>query len=117
MCLDVRVGGEEVIDLAMEAKALQSALEKNRRDAMNDENALDIQALCVAEEAGELVGAYRRWAGKARRTGTLEELAHEIADLLIVTAIFAEMTGIDINRAIDDKLRIIWSRGWKEEKK
>lgn len=103
------------VDLELEAKTLQAALRANRRDALNDENALDVQALCVAEEAGELVGAYRRWAGKARRTGTREELEHEIADVLIVTTIFALRAGIDINKALRDKLAIIWSRGWKEE--
>lgn len=103
------------VDLKDEAHTLQLALAANRADALNDDNALDVQALCVAEEAGELVGAYRRYAGKARRSGTLEDVEHEIADVLIVTAIFAERMGIDIDKALADKLHIIWSRGWKEE--
>lgn len=104
------------MDLQQIARELQDHLKANRREAMNDSNALDIQALCVAEEAGELVGAYRRWAGKARRTGTLAEVEAELADVLIVTAIFAEVIGIDIDKAVSAKLEKIYSRGWKESK-
>jgi NTP pyrophosphatase (non-canonical NTP hydrolase) len=74
-----------------------------------------VQALCVAEEAGELVGAYRRWAGKARRTGTRRELEDEVADVLIVTACFAERAGIDLDAAVAAKLTVIYSRGWRED--
>ena len=74
-----------------------------------------MQALCVAEEAGELVGAYRRWAGKARRTGTLADLEDEVADVLIVTAVFAERAGINLNDAITRKLARIYRRGWRAE--
>lgn len=76
---------------------------------------MDVQALCVAEEAGELVGAYRRWAGKARRTGTFRELEDEVADLLIVTAIFAVQVGVDLDAAVKAKLAVIHSRGWSED--
>jgi NTP pyrophosphatase (non-canonical NTP hydrolase) len=106
-----------VKELQALAAKLQRDLAANRRDAMNDDNALDIQALCVAEEAGEVVGAYRRYSGKARRSGTLQEVADEIADVLIVTAIFAVMLHIDINDAVQWKLRKIYSRGWMEVKK
>ncbi len=75
---------------------------------------LDIQALCVAEEAGEVVGAYRRFAGKARRKGTLEDVRSEIADVLITVSIFARLLGIDIDSAVEDKLAVIYSRGWSE---
>ena len=96
------------------ARRLDRALRAHRRPAITDANALDVQALCVAEEAGELVGAYRRWAGKARRTGTRRELEDEIADVLIVTACFAERAGIDLNVAITAKLAVIYARGWQQ---
>ena len=102
-------------DLREIARRLEARLRANRRAAITDANALDVQALCVAEEAGELVGAYRRWAGKARRTGTRRELEDEIADVLIVTACFAERAGIDLNAAIAAKLAVIYTRGWREE--
>ena len=105
----------EPADLAQIARQLQQDLRANRRPAITDANQLDVQALCVAEEAGELVGAYRRWAGKARRTGTLADLEDEVADVLIVTAMFAERTGIDINGAITRKLTTIYRRGWRAD--
>jgi NTP pyrophosphatase (non-canonical NTP hydrolase) len=101
-------------DLRQIARRLNGNLRAHRRPAITDTNALDVQALCVAEEAGELVGAYRRWAGKARRTGTRRELEDEIADVLIVTAVFAERAGIDLNAAVAAKLAVIYSRGWQQ---
>src|SRR5581483_4201565 len=83
-----------VEDLRVIARRLEADLRANRRPAITDANQLDVQALCVAEEAGDLVGAYRRWAGKARRTGTRRDLEDEVADVLIVTACFAERAGI-----------------------
>ena len=103
------------MDLRQIACHLEARLRANRRPAITDANQLDVQALCVAEEAGELVGAYRRWAGKARRTGTRRDLEDEVADMLIVTACFAERAGIDLNAAITAKLTVIYSRGWREE--
>jgi NTP pyrophosphatase (non-canonical NTP hydrolase) len=97
------------------ALRLDTDLAINRRANITDENALDTQALCVAEEAGELVGAYRRWAGRARRLGTKYDLALEIADVLIVTAVFAKRAGIDIDEAVTDKLEIIYGRGWRTD--
>jgi NTP pyrophosphatase (non-canonical NTP hydrolase) len=103
------------VDLRLIARRLDAQLRANRRPALTDANALDVQALCVAEEAGELVGAYRRWAGKARRTGTRRDLEDEVADVLIVTACFAERAGIDPYDAIAAKLTVIYSRGWRED--
>jgi NTP pyrophosphatase (non-canonical NTP hydrolase) len=102
-------------DLREIARHLEAHLRANRRPAITDANQLDVQALCVAEEAGELVGAYRRWAGKARRTGTRRDLEDEVADVLIVTACFAERAGIDLNEAIARKLAVIYSRGWRDD--
>jgi NTP pyrophosphatase (non-canonical NTP hydrolase) len=101
-------------DLREIARNLEDALRANRRPAITDANALDVQALCIAEEAGELVGAYRRWAGKARRTGSRQEVEDEVADVLIVTAVFAERAGIDLHAAIARKLAVIYSRGWQQ---
>jgi NTP pyrophosphatase (non-canonical NTP hydrolase) len=102
-------------DLREIARALEPELRANRRPAITDVNALDVQALCIAEEAGELVGAYRRWAGKARRTGTLRELEDELADVLITTAVFAHRAGIDLDAAVAAKLAIIYARGWRQD--
>jgi NTP pyrophosphatase (non-canonical NTP hydrolase) len=106
---------EPPVSLPEIARRLQRDLRANRRPGITDANQLDVQALCVAEEAGELVGAYRRWAGKARRTGTLADLEDEVADVLIVTAVFAERAGISIDAAVARKVTRIYSRGWREE--
>jgi NTP pyrophosphatase (non-canonical NTP hydrolase) len=105
------------MNLADIARKLDSDLSLNKapNSMITCDNQLDVQALCVAEEAGELVGAYRRWAGKARRPGSLEDVCQEVADVLIVTAVFAVRMGIDIDAAVEDKLKIIYSRGWRSE--
>jgi len=102
------------VNLAQAARRLQADLAAHHRPGITDANALDVQARCVAEEAGELVGAYRRYAGRARRTGTRRELEDEIADVLLVTAVFADRAGIDIDAAVAAKLAVIYSRGWQD---
>lgn len=67
--------------------------------------------LCVAEEAGEFVGAYRRWSGQARRSGTKEEMANELADVLVTCFTAAESLGIDLPKALVEKAGIIMNRG------
>ncbi len=86
-----------------------------------DASRLEIQqVLCLAEEAGEFVGAYRRWKGMARRDGTFDDVAAELADVVISAYICGDALDIDLDHAIEEKLKIIFSRGWKtvtEEKK
>lgn len=116
--VDETCGGAHDVDLnslALAARELQDALSQNRREGITDDSALDVQVMCVAEEAGELVKAYRRYARKARRIGTLADVKDEIADVLIVTSILAYMLNVDLNQAVNDKLDVIWSRGWKTD--
>jgi NTP pyrophosphatase (non-canonical NTP hydrolase) len=47
------------------------------------------QVLALVEEAGEMVGAYRRWTGRARRTGTEQEFRLELADVVITAFVTA----------------------------
>jgi NTP pyrophosphatase (non-canonical NTP hydrolase) len=70
--------------------------------------------LAIAEEAGEAVGALCRYLELSRRTGTLEEIADELADLAISTYIAAHYLGIDLSEAVENKADIIISRGLKE---
>lgn len=51
------------------------------------------QALALVEEAGELTGAYRRWTGRARRTGTAKEFHLELADVVITSYVTAAELG------------------------
>jgi NTP pyrophosphatase (non-canonical NTP hydrolase) len=73
------------------------------------------QALAIAEEAGEFVGAYRRWSGQARRTDTYEHVSEELADVIITAFVMAEMLGMEIDKVLDAKLEVIFSRGWRED--
>jgi NTP pyrophosphatase (non-canonical NTP hydrolase) len=72
------------------------------------------QVLCVAEEAGEFVGAYRRFVGMARRNGPFSDVQNELADVVIAAYTAAEALGIDLEMAIDEKLGVVMTRGWKE---
>lgn len=47
------------------------------------------------------------------RKGTAGRI-DELADLVIVTSVFSDRLDVDIEQAIHDKLKIIYSRGWKE---
>lgn len=72
------------------------------------------QALGIAEEAGEFVGAFRRWQGMARRSGTRQEMLDELADVIIVSLVMCERLGEDVSAVLSHKLEKIFSRGWRE---
>lgn len=72
------------------------------------------QTLCVAEEAGEFVGAMRRWQGMARRSGTEEEAQNELADVIVSAFAMADVMGWDIDSVIRHKLEHIMTRGWSD---
>jgi len=72
------------------------------------------QVLGLAEETGEFVGAYRRWAGLARRPGTWDEVTGELADVVITAYVTACVLGIDLDAAWRTKAPIILARGWRQ---
>jgi NTP pyrophosphatase (non-canonical NTP hydrolase) len=72
------------------------------------------QVLALAEEAGEFVGAYRRWSGQARRAGTYEDMCLELADVVITAYVTAAELRMDLDAAITAKLDVIFTRGWRE---
>ncbi len=72
------------------------------------------QALALAEETGEFVGAYRRWSGQARRTGTREEMEDELVDVIVTAFATAVVLEIDIEVALERKLYVIFHREWKD---
>lgn len=71
------------------------------------------QIIALAEEAGEFVGAARRYMGMARRSGTHNEMAKELADVVITAFVTAHIFDIDLPSEISDKLDIMFSRGWR----
>lgn len=70
------------------------------------------QALNVVGEAGEMAEAYRRATGHARRSSTMDEVADEMADVVIATYVFAQRVGVDLDEAIAAKYEKIMSRGF-----
>lgn len=73
------------------------------------------QALALAEEAGEFVGAVRRYYGLARRTGSLNEVRMEAADIILTMFVAAYDIGFDLAEAINEKLDVLYSRGWRDQ--
>jgi len=77
---------------------------------------VNVQMLCLAEEAGEAVQAYRQWAGLARRhDATRENVGEELADVVIVAAHAAHLLAIDLDDAVHRKLLKIESRRMLQE--
>ena len=72
------------------------------------------QVLGVSEEAGEFVGAFRRWSGLARRPGTFEDMAEELADVIIMSWVASHYLGIDLPDTILRKAERIRTRGWRD---
>lgn len=73
--------------------------------------AVNVQMLCLAEEAGEAVRAYRQWAGLARRhDATIEDLGEELADVIITATHAAFLLGVDLDVAVWEKLHAIEHR-------
>ena len=73
------------------------------------------QALVLAEEAGEFVGAVRRYYGAARRAGSLDDVRMEAADVVLAMFVAACEIGFDLTEAINEKLGAIYSRGWRDQ--
>lgn len=117
MCLAVFGGDTRMVstgDLKMWASRLIDELRKAGvydSDPINEGNR---QALALAAEAGEAVGAYMRYTGQARRNGTKEEFEDELADVIVTAFATAYVAGSDPDVFIERKLRVIFERGWKE---
>lgn len=74
----------------------------------------DRQALALAEEVGEFVGAYRRWSGQARRRGSRTEMEFELADVVAAAYITAHYLDIDLDSRIAEKIAVILGRPGRE---
>lgn len=97
-------------DLYRQARTIADALRRERFEGEPRER----QIIALAEECGEAVGAARRHLGMARREGSIEDVAAELADVVIVAMVTAVEFGIDLPQGIEDKLSVIMTRGWRE---
>lgn len=79
-------------DLADAARRIIDNLRANGFEPDKSED----QVLALMEEAGEVVGAYRRCTGRARRSGTPKDFHLELADLVITAHITAIVLGYEL---------------------
>jgi NTP pyrophosphatase (non-canonical NTP hydrolase) len=101
------------MDLTADARFIAESITESGH--FPESEAKQRQVIALAEEAGEFVGAARRYMGMARRNGTFEEMEDELADVIITGYVTAHVFGSDLNSAIHRKLIEIYSRGWKNE--
>lgn len=73
-----------------------------RANGFSAHDAVPRQVLNLVEEAGEFVGAYRRWAGMARRRGTVEDVHAELADVVITAYVTAAELGTNVDATLAD---------------
>ena len=85
------------------------------REHFPDTDLKQQQVLCLAEEAGEFVGAYRRWAGMARRSGPWGDVEAELADVVVTAYVTAQVLGIDLDAAVGEKTKVVFTRGWRDK--
>lgn len=77
----------------------------------NLKQCLDVQFLCLAEEAGEAIQAYRQASGQARRADlTWTDVGKELADVVIVAAHAANLLGLDLDAIVEEKIQTVWQR-------
>jgi NTP pyrophosphatase (non-canonical NTP hydrolase) len=91
--------------------AIEAIVERVRARQPDRQTCLDTQMLCLAEEVGEAIQAYRRATGRARSEAPWSAVEEELADIVIVTHVTAELLGIDLDQAIKKKLAAIEARG------
>jgi hypothetical protein len=95
--------------LAEIARNLAAELRADSQQA--DDQEIDAQARAISAQAGDLAVAYHSWAARGRRPGPLrDEVEGEVAHILLTTAIFAEIAGLDIDKAIGWKLALTAAR-------
>lgn len=75
--------------------------------------AANLQAVVLAEETGEALRAYRRATGQGRTEGTWDEVAEELADVIISAQVLAAVVNIDLDKAVETKLAKVVKRGIK----
>lgn len=100
-----------LVDLPVLAERIADAL---RANGFPKVGAVQRQVLGLAEEVGEFVGAYRRWSGQARRSGTAQDMHAELADVVITAYVTAHELDMDLNAAIAEKAAVVFARGWRE---
>lgn len=61
-----------------------------------------------------LAGPLRRALGYARRPGSWSDVDTALAKIVLAVRLCARRAGVDLDVAVTDKARVIFSRGWRE---
>jgi NTP pyrophosphatase (non-canonical NTP hydrolase) len=64
--------------------------------------------------AGRAMKAGRRYLGIARRSGPAAAVLLRLAEVVVSCHAVAHRIGIDLNEAILEKTRVVFSRGWRD---
>lgn len=99
-------------DLVSFTEMLAAEIRKHANQGATTDEWRDAQAMCVVEEAGEFIGAYRRWRGFARRPGDFDQVTSELADVIIASFIMFVNLHEDAQVEIKKKLLKIITRGY-----
>lgn len=76
-------------------------------DLFPDDN-LEVWIRSLAEEAGEVVGAFNKWHdGRKTKPGTLEDVVEELVQLQAVVMLVAANLGVHQVRLTDDAARFL----------
>ncbi|MGH7743545.1 MAG: hypothetical protein ACREQ5_01810 [Candidatus Dormibacteria bacterium] len=89
--------GNGAVTTTIDLAGMAGIIADNIDDHFPAAEAADRQVLCLAEEVGEFVGAFRRANGMARRSGTFGEMRAELADVVITTYVSAHVLGISLS--------------------
>lgn len=101
-------------ELLVFIKAESARLKERYGDRLHKDNILFAKTLKLTEEAGELASEVLA-LGSLQRSDKLsldtkEKLAHEVADVIITTLLVAEEAQIDVERALEEKIKKIEAR-------
>jgi NTP pyrophosphatase (non-canonical NTP hydrolase) len=100
-------------DLPQISKVIQSGLRRAFADKSDWEMAV-AQVIGVGEEAGEFQQKFRRWAGLARGAASFEDMAEELADVVIFAFTAAQYLNINLPFAVSKKAAKVLTRGYKD---
>lgn len=96
----------EEFDIAVNAIAAEAMLRRRTYD-----EAILVNTICMAEEAGEAAKEIRRHMGYARKVVPITDVMEELADVIISTWVTATMLNVDLWWAVEQKLQKIKERG------
>ncbi|MFD7661047.1 hypothetical protein [Streptomyces sp. NPDC059788] len=90
----------------MDLRAIQAAAVANKRAKGLNTTDVPLEVALLTAEVGEAFTAWRR---------DLPDFAEELADILLFLAGLADMTGVDLQDAVERKLRINEARVYRRD--